>query len=63
MQDVSFSIPQRKKFTLEITESGCLRARNQGSKEIEFGVPLDRIREFTLLDWTWPIELGWGGWC
>lgn len=47
MQDVSFAIPQRKKLTLEVTAGrGFLRARNQTSKEVEFGVPLDRIRKF-----------------
>jgi hypothetical protein len=47
MQDVSFAIPQRKKLTLEVTAGrGSLRARNQTSKEVEFGVPLDRIRKF-----------------
>ena len=43
MQDVSFAVPQRKKLTLEVT-AGFLRARNQTSKEVEFGVPLDNIR-------------------
>lgn len=43
MQDVSFAVPQRKKLTLEIT-AGFLRARNQTSKEVEFGVHLDNIR-------------------
>lgn len=46
VQDVSFAIPQRKKLMLEITASGGLRARNQATKEIEFGVSMDRIREF-----------------
>lgn len=46
MQDVSFSIPQRKKFTLELTgESRYLRARNQATKRIEFGVAMGQIRE------------------
>ncbi|KAJ5992970.1 hypothetical protein N7451_008694 [Penicillium sp. IBT 35674x] len=44
VQDVSFAIPQRKKLMLEITASGGLRARNQATKEIEFGVSMDRIR-------------------
>lgn len=45
MQDVSFAVPQRKKLTLELTAGNkYLRARNQMSKEVEFGVPLDRIR-------------------
>ncbi|KAJ5947077.1 hypothetical protein N7466_000092 [Penicillium verhagenii] len=44
VQDVSFAIPQRKKLMLEITTSGGLRARNQATKEIEFGIPMDRIR-------------------
>lgn len=46
VQDVSFAIPQRKKLMLEITASGGLRARNQATKDIEFGVSMDRIREF-----------------
>ncbi|KAJ5973890.1 hypothetical protein N7481_011100 [Penicillium waksmanii] len=45
IQDVSFAIPQRKKFTLEVTAGqSVLRARNQATKEIDFGVPMDRIR-------------------
>lgn len=49
MQDVSFSTPQRKKLTLEITAGHkYLRARNQATKEIEFGVSMDKIREFAL---------------
>ena len=49
MQDVSFAIPQRKKLTLEVTAgSGILRARNQASKEVEFGIPMHKIREFAL---------------
>ncbi|KAI9039109.1 putative negative regulator of DNA transposition (Rtt106) [Aspergillus affinis] len=44
MPDVSFAIPQRKKLTLEFTAGrGFLRARNQTSKEIEFGVSWDKI--------------------
>ncbi|GFF53511.1 histone chaperone rtt106 [Aspergillus udagawae] len=50
MQDVSFAMPQRKKLTLEVTTGrGSLRARNQSSKEVEFGVPLDRIRHVLCL--------------
>jgi hypothetical protein len=50
MQDVSFAMPQRKKLTLEVTAGrGSLRARNQSSKEVEFGVPLDRIRHVLCL--------------
>ncbi|EAW11177.1 putative negative regulator of DNA transposition (Rtt106) [Aspergillus clavatus NRRL 1] len=50
MQDVSFAMPQRKKLTLEITAGrGFLRARNQTSKEVEFGVPMDRIRHVLCL--------------
>ncbi|KAJ5760156.1 hypothetical protein N7520_007312 [Penicillium odoratum] len=44
VQDVSFAIPQRKKLMLEVTSGGGLRARNQATKEIEFAVPMDRIR-------------------
>lgn len=47
IQDVSFSVPQRKKLTLELTAGGYLRARNQTSKEVEFGVALSQIRECT----------------
>lgn len=52
--DVSFAIPQRKKLRLEVTRprgagrQGVLRARNQASQEIEFGMPLDKIREFAV---------------
>ncbi|KAL3472800.1 histone chaperone rtt106 [Aspergillus californicus] len=50
MQDVSFSTPQRKKLTLEITAGNIyLRARNQASKEVEFGVPMDRIQHVLCL--------------
>ncbi|KAL4808543.1 histone chaperone rtt106 [Aspergillus unguis] len=50
MQDVSFAIPQRKKLTLEVTAGNkYLRARNQTSKEVEFGVPLDRIQHVLCL--------------
>ncbi|PKY04049.1 Rtt106-domain-containing protein [Aspergillus campestris IBT 28561] len=50
MQDVSFAIPQRKKLTLEITAgSGILRARNQASKEVEFGIPMHRIQHVVCL--------------
>ncbi|OQE45985.1 hypothetical protein PENCOP_c001G03495 [Penicillium coprophilum] len=45
VQDVSFSTPQRKKLTLEITAGHqYLRARNQATREIEFGVSMDKIR-------------------
>ncbi|KAJ5678674.1 hypothetical protein N7462_006918 [Penicillium macrosclerotiorum] len=45
VQDVSFAMPQRKKLTLEVTAGRrYLRARNQTTKEVEFGVPMDRIR-------------------
>ncbi|PYH82047.1 Rtt106-domain-containing protein [Aspergillus uvarum CBS 121591] len=50
MQDVSFAVPQRKKLTLEITAGGgFLRARNQTSKEVEFGVELDKIQHVLCL--------------
>ena len=49
VQDVSFASPQRKKLTLEVTAGHqYLRARNQTTKEVEFGVPMDRIRESQL---------------
>ncbi|KAJ5172233.1 hypothetical protein N7492_004826 [Penicillium capsulatum] len=45
VQDVSFASPQRKKLTLEITAGQrFLRARNQTTKQVEFGVSMDRIR-------------------
>ncbi|KZZ96972.1 histone chaperone Rttp106-like protein [Ascosphaera apis ARSEF 7405] len=53
--DVSFAIPQRKKLRLEVTRprgagrQGVLRARNQASQEIEFGMPLDKIRHILCL--------------
>lgn len=48
MPDVSFAVPQRKKLTLEVAAGrGYLRARNQTSKEVEFGVPMDKIREIS----------------
>ncbi len=47
VQDISFAIPQRKKLMLEVTAgSRYLRARNQATKEVEFGIPMDRIRKF-----------------
>jgi hypothetical protein len=47
VQDVSFAVPQRKKLTLEMTAAGgYLRARNQTSKEIEFGIPVKDIRAY-----------------
>ncbi|PYI04932.1 Rtt106-domain-containing protein [Aspergillus sclerotiicarbonarius CBS 121057] len=50
MQDVSFAVPQRKKLTLEVTVGhGFLRARNQTSKEVEFGVQLDKIQHVLCL--------------
>lgn len=40
-------MPQRKKLTLEMTAAGgYLRARNQTSKEIEFGIPVKDIRAY-----------------
>lgn len=45
-QDISFAVPQRKKLTLEITAAGgYLRARNQTTKNIEFGIALQDIGE------------------
>lgn len=61
ISDVSFAIPQRKKFTLEVTAgTSVLRARNQATKEIDFGVPMDRIREYffyflLLFCWSWSF--------
>lgn len=48
IKDISFSIPQRKKLSLEIgflPEQG-LRGRNVASDEIEFAVRWKDIREF-----------------
>jgi hypothetical protein len=48
MQDVSFAVPQRKKLTLEITAGrGFLRARNQNTNAVEFGIHVDKIRKFS----------------
>lgn len=57
VQDVSFAVPQRKKLALEMTAAGgYLRARNQASKEIEFGLAMGKIRKcnlfHSLIDWT-----------
>ncbi|KAI4242254.1 MAG: hypothetical protein L6R40_004125 [Gallowayella cf. fulva] len=44
--DVSFSIPQRKKFKLEISRSsntGSIRATNPATGEAEFGVPCSDV--------------------
>ncbi|KAE8324125.1 hypothetical protein BDV39DRAFT_124852 [Aspergillus sergii] len=50
MQDVSFAVPQRKKLTLEITVGrGFLRARNQTSKAVEFGIHVDKIQHVLCL--------------
>ncbi|KAL2223340.1 hypothetical protein M432DRAFT_538205 [Thermoascus aurantiacus ATCC 26904] len=49
IQDVSFSVPQRKKLTLELTADGYLRARNQTSKEVEFGLSLQQIQHVLCL--------------
>ncbi|KAB8230704.1 hypothetical protein BDV23DRAFT_158947 [Aspergillus alliaceus] len=50
MQDVSFAVPQRKKLTLEITAGrGFLRARNQTSKAVEFGIHMDKIQHVLCL--------------
>lgn len=53
VQDTSFAVPQRKKLRLEVTRVSSstsggyefLRARNQATNEIEFGVPLHKIRK------------------
>lgn len=58
VQDTSFAIPQRKKLRLELTRGTApgakeyLRARNQATKEVEFGVPVGKIRECRALS-TW----------
>jgi hypothetical protein len=54
-QDISFTMPQRKKLTLEVT-AGYLRARNQATKEVEFGIPMEQIREPSL-ERSWNDKL------
>ncbi|KAL1968870.1 hypothetical protein VTN77DRAFT_1231 [Rasamsonia byssochlamydoides] len=50
VQDVSFAVPQRKKLALEMTAAGgYLRARNQTSKEIEFGLAMGKIQHVLCL--------------
>ncbi|KAL1971532.1 hypothetical protein VTN31DRAFT_2153 [Thermomyces dupontii] len=50
MNDVSFSVPQRKKLTLEVTgRNGAVRARNQSSQELEFGIPVSHIQHVICL--------------
>ncbi|KAL1960194.1 hypothetical protein VTO42DRAFT_8737 [Malbranchea cinnamomea] len=53
VQDTSFAIPQRKKLRLELTRSPpgaeCLRARNQTTNEVEFGVPIAKIQQVLCL--------------
>jgi hypothetical protein len=51
VQDASFAIPQRKKLRLELTRGAgprYLRARNPATSEVEFGVPITKIRELYL---------------
>ncbi|KAL2364753.1 hypothetical protein RJZ56_002273 [Blastomyces dermatitidis] len=61
--DLSFAIPQRKKLRLELTrlapsvaggKDGYLRARNQASNEVEFGIPMSKIRPLTNAVGTTP---------
>ncbi|KKZ66101.1 histone chaperone RTT106 [[Emmonsia] crescens] len=58
VQDLSFAIPQRKKLRLELTrllapsagaKEEYLRARNQASHEVEFGVPMSKIQHILCL--------------
>ncbi|OJD26371.1 histone chaperone RTT106 [Blastomyces percursus] len=58
LQDLSFAIPQRKKLRLELTrlapsaaggKDGYLRARNQASNEVEFGIPMSKIQHILCL--------------
>ncbi|KAH8697171.1 hypothetical protein BGW36DRAFT_427143 [Talaromyces proteolyticus] len=50
VQDISFAAPQRKKLTLEMTAAGgYLRARNQTSQSIEFGIPIQDIQHVLCL--------------
>lgn len=51
-QEVSFSIPQRKKFTLEIT-AAAVRAENSKTGDIEFGIPFGSIGELILRIVCW----------
>jgi hypothetical protein len=45
IQDVTFAIPQRKKLRLEMTSTGgYVRARNQASGQVEFGLAVKNIR-------------------
>ena len=46
MKELSFSVPQRKKFTLEVgrLEGQGVRARNAATGEVEFGVLWREIR-------------------
>ncbi|EEH18538.1 histone chaperone [Paracoccidioides brasiliensis Pb03] len=60
VQDLSFAVPQRKKLRLELTRLASsagdssmateyLKARNQVSGEVEFGVPLSKIQHILCL--------------
>ncbi|KAF3491862.1 histone chaperone [Arthroderma uncinatum] len=54
VQDLSFTIPQRKKLRLEFTQdlgggNEYIRARNQASGEVEFGVPVAKIQHVLCL--------------
>ncbi|EZF77679.1 hypothetical protein H105_01163 [Trichophyton soudanense CBS 452.61] len=54
VQDLSFTIPQRKKLRLEFTQdlgggNEYIRARNQASGEVEFGVPVGKIEHVLCL--------------
>lgn len=48
IKDISFSIPQRKKFSLLLTATS-MSAVNATTGGVEFGVPWDDIREFLAL--------------
>ncbi|KAI9715961.1 MAG: hypothetical protein M1812_005595 [Candelaria pacifica] len=53
IQDVSFTIPQRKKLTLELTtveaDGGGLQARNPVSGELEFGIAWKHVEHVICL--------------
>ncbi|KAK2821771.1 hypothetical protein FQN49_007692, partial [Arthroderma sp. PD_2] len=52
--DLSFTIPQRKKLRLEVTQdlaggNEYIRARNQTTGEVEFGIPVAKIQHVLCL--------------
>jgi hypothetical protein len=56
VQDISFTIPQRKKLSLEITAAGGqLRARNQTTDTVEFSMAMNDIGEWLGADLIIPV--------